>query len=79
VTIPRVIVFPWAEPELEPGVVAELAEPAPAPVVVLDELQAVARPVRRVAAAAAASSFVLVGISVENLPLGHVTAGPLRP
>jgi hypothetical protein len=65
------MVFPWAEPELdavdEPDVVGELAALAPVAAVVLDELlQAVARPDRRVAAAAAASHLRLVGISIET-------------
>jgi hypothetical protein len=41
----------------------------PAAAVVPDELQA-ATPDSRVTAAAAASNLLLVGISIENLPLG---------
>jgi hypothetical protein len=74
--MPRVIVFPWPEPAPDAAGAAEVpAEPdelAPAAAVVLDELQAVATPDRRVAAAAAASNLLLVFISIENLPLGYI-------
>jgi hypothetical protein len=71
VTMPRVIVFPLAVPDVvgePPEVADELAALAPAAAVVLDELllQAVARPDRRVAAAAAASHLLVVGISIET-------------
>jgi hypothetical protein len=68
--MPRVIVFPLAVPDVvgePPEVADELAALAPAAAVVLDELlQAVARPDRRVAAAAVASHLLLVGISIET-------------
>jgi hypothetical protein len=65
VRIPRVIVFPCAEPE--PDVVDELDALEPAAAVVLDdELHAAVIPDRRVAAAAAASHLLLVGISIET-------------
>jgi len=86
--MPRVIVFPWPEPEPDaaaPDVVPVPDEPVPDPpaldepaaAVVLDELQAVATPVSRVAAAAAASNLLLVGIAIENLPLGRLSTNYL--
>jgi hypothetical protein len=64
-----VIVFPEPEPEPDTAAADVPAEPdelEPTAAVVLDELQAVATPDKRVAAAAAASNLLLVFISIAK-------------